>query len=460
MRHPAFLTVALIAALSGVSAPVQADEARAAALVREAEKLLADDKTDEACAKLAESVSLDPRSSTALELATCRKKQGRAASAYRAYGLVSRLAKEEKRNDRITTARNERNRLYLQLARLTVKVDDETQELDGLEIRVDEELVPTDKYGKSWESNTGEVTIVASAPGYEDDSQTVKIIRGQRKTVTVGKLKEAADPPPPQEEPKPNDDGPPEEDDPEEPEGPAAEEHESMRLVVELGAWGGYLFSNITRSEASELRGAEYFYNASSTTVIQAACANTERIPGAGDCQANFLPAHGGIMGGQVFVGWAFDPIFHLGGRAFLAKRFPDGFMFLGGPSVNIRVGGPFWLGATFVVGASEHTEELESVEGSVPEDARPFNGSQETIDVPLDTLEFSEATVTSGLILGGALELSLSILGPSPHAFVPMGEPRGFFSGSLMASLWPTFLGSTKGYQIAVPAGLSYRFH
>jgi len=454
------LTVALIAALSGFSMPVQADEAKAASLAREAEKLMSSGKTDEACEKLAESVSLDPRSATALDLAVCRKKQKRAASAYRAYGLVSRLAKQEKRNDRITTARNERNRLYLQLARITVNVDDETKKISDLEIRVDDEVLPADKYGKSWESNTGDVTIVASAPGFDDDTQTFKVIRGQRKTIKIGKLTPAEAKPEPEEQPKEpeaEDDEPEAED---EPDGPMAEEHENMRLVVELGAWGGYLFSNINRSDAPELRGAEYFYDSSPSTVTRAACANTQRIPGAGECEANFFSANGGLVGGQVFVGWAFDPIFHLGGRAFLAKRFPDGFMFLGGPSVNIRVSGPFWLGATFLVGASEHIADLKSAEGSVPEISREFNGGQETTDIPLDTLEFSEATVTSGIIFGGALEASLSLLGPSPHAFLPLGEPRGLFSGSLMASLWPMFLGTAQGYQIAVPAGLSYRFH
>ncbi len=464
MRHPAFLTVALIAALSGFSAPVRADEAKAASLAREAEKLMSSGKTDEACEKLAESVSLDPRSATALDLAVCRKKQKRAASAYRAYGLVSKLAKDEKRNDRVTEARNERNRLYLQLARITVNVDDETKKIPGLEIRVDGELLPADKYGKAWESNTGDVSVVVSAPGFDDDTQTIKVIRGQRKTIKIGKLTassapqpkvEPKDGPAPKDEPKPKD-----EEEPDEPEGPMADEHENMRLVVELGAWGGYLFSNITRSDAAELRGAEYIYNSSATEVTRAACANTQRIPGAGDCEAIFFPAHGGLVGGQVFVGWAFDPIFHLGGRAFLAKRFPDGFMFLGGPSVNIRVSGPFWLGASFLIGASEHVEKLKAAEGSVPEVSREFNGGQEVVDIPLDTLEFSEATVTSGIIFGGALEASLAILGASPHAFVPLGEPRGIFSGSLMASLWPMFLGTAQGYQIAVPAGISYRFH
>ena len=112
------------------------------------------------------------------------------------------------------------------------------------------------------------------------------------------------------------------------------------------------------------------------------------------------------------------------------------------------------------LAGTSQHVADLERAEGSVPPEFQPLNGNAARVPIPLETLGFSNGEVDAGLLLGGNLELSLALLGASPHALLPLGEATGLFSGSLMLSVWPTFMGFTDGYVFAAPAGLSYRFH
>ena len=168
----------------------------------------------------------------------------------------------------------------------------------------------------------------------------------------------------------------------------------------------------------------------------------------------------GGTVGGMAFVGWAFSPRFHAGIRGMFQARFPEGFIAGAGPSISGRVTGPFWLGASFMLGGEHHRADVEQVTGTIPEEAQQFNDDQQTFQIPLEDVPFRRDDVESGLLLGGMLELSFAILGPSPHALVPMGEPRGFFSGALYAGLYPTLMAFSPGFVLSVPAGISYRFH
>lgn len=464
--HRSLAAVLLAGAL--VAAPpawAEAGEVRAATLARDAEKLMAAGKTDAACEKLAESVSLDARSTTALDLGICRDKQKRIGSAFRAYALAEALAKKENRGDRATTARNKKNALIFKVPKLTVQVADETKELEGLVIRINDETLPADHYGKAWEVDPGELTVEASAPGHATFTTKVQIAERARKNVSVPALA-VAEAPAPTETPAPVDeagDDPPDETVAEAPaplpSGPAADEHEDGRLVVEIGAYGGFLYSDIARGSLSDLTGAAYTFARDEQVDRSASCGST-RVAGAGECEAFFEAVPGAMVGGQIFVGWAFTPRFHFGGRFFGAARFPEGFFLAGGPALSGRIAGPLWLGASFLVGTSQHRAELERAEGSVPPENQAANGGQARVPIPLESLGFTEGEVEAGLLLGGNLELSLALIGASPHALISVGEPRGLFSGALMLSVWPSMLGFTDGFVFAAPGGLSYRFH
>jgi hypothetical protein len=168
----------------------------------------------------------------------------------------------------------------------------------------------------------------------------------------------------------------------------------------------------------------------------------------------------GGLVGGHLFVGWAVHEDVHLGARGMGAKRFPDGFYVVGGPSISGRVYGPLWLGATFLLGTEQHTSDLVEAKGSVPPEFRAANNNEEQVNIGLDRLDFSSGEVDSGFMFGGSLEISVALVGPDPHAAVSMDPDVGIFSGALMLGIWPGALKAPAGFDIVIPGGISYRFH
>lgn len=458
----------VVAATFFVTAPVMAqdDVARAATLSRDAEKLLSQGKTAEACDKLTESLKLDRRGATALDLAVCREKQGRLGQAYRAYGVAAELAQKEKRQDREKTAKSSRTQLYFKLPKITVKPP--ASPPSGFKITINGEELPPSSYNKSWETDPGKVVIVASAPGHSPWETTLEFRERETKTQVVPALVPGAAPvpvtptPTPTGKPGPASAPPPPAPEPEEPEEPSEplEDDEGGRLVVEIGPMGGLLIHTIGRSGVEELNGTDYQYRSSANGETIATCGDTTSIPGAGECDALFDTEIGGLVGGELFVGWAIIPRFHLGVRGFGAKRFNEGWLFAGGPSFSVRAVGPVWLGASFLVGASEHDAFLTGAEGSVPPEHQALNDGQTMVNIPLDTVAASEAIVPSGILVGGGLELSFAILGPSPNAAVTTDLPIDLLAGSLMLGLWPSLLVAEEGFVISVPAGFAYRFH
>jgi hypothetical protein len=447
-------------------AGAQSDADKAFKLSREAEDLMSAGKLSEACEKYAQSLQLDMRGSTALDYAVCREKQGKLGQAYRAYGLAAELSQAEKRGDRVRTAKSARTKLYFKLPKLTVKVP--SKRPAGFVVTVNGEVLPSDEFGKGWEADPGNVVIIADAPGHKKWETTVKLRQRQTKTITVPALKPGEDPKPvpataptpgpgPKAQPGPAPVPVPEE--PEEPTGPL-EDDEGGRIVVEVGPMGGVLIHTIDRSGVSELDATDYQYRSSAGGETIATCGDTDSIPGAGECDALFGNEAGGVVGGELFVAWAIIPRFHLGVRGFGAKRFNDGWIFAGGPAFSVRAVGPLWLGASFLVGASEHDAALTGAEGSVPPEDQALNDGQTMVTIPLETVEPTEAIVPSGVLVGGGIELSLALLGPSPNAIVTTDLPADFLAGSLMLGIWPSLLVAEEGFAITVPGGIAYRFH
>jgi hypothetical protein len=454
----------LALALSSLCPDARADDgARAASLAHEGQKLMNAGKHEEACAKLDESQRLDPLSSTAIELGRCREKENRPGAAYRAYGAAEDLAKKEGRTDRMIQARQARGKLTFKIARVTIEVP---KPAPGMVVTIDGEPMPESAWGKSYETDPGSRTLVAEAPGYERWEDKAQFAAGRNRSIAVPALAAAkpgapAPPPKPGAAPPPKDElepEPPEEDDDDD--GAPPGEHESNRIVVEIGALGGLLYSDISRGELSELFGVSYEFNTNSGGILLASCGDLTTIPGGGECEALFDPLAGGIVGGELFIAWAVHEAVHLGGRAFGGARLPEGFFVYGGPSVSFRVAGPLWLGATFVVGTEQHRSQLASARGSVPPEYQAANGASDQVEIPLENVPFSEGDVLAGVMFGGSLEVSVSLVGPSPHALAPTTPAGDWATGAFMVGLWPAFLKAPDGFVLSVPAGFSYRFH
>ena len=228
--------------------------------------------------------------------------------------------------------------------------------------------------------------------------------------------------------------------------------------MVELAAMGGMLISAINRSGLGELGGTAYQFDSGAGAFI-GTCGDTLTFPGTGDCDAGLATELGGLVGGSLFAGISLAPEVHVGGRFGGGVRFPDGYWLAGGPSASFRAVGPLWLGASVLLGTEQHIATVDSARGSVPEAQQAINGG-EFVDIPLEDLGFTEGEVQSGFLIGGGLEISLALAGPSPHALAPTGRTGALLDGSIMLSLQPSIMVAGNGLIVNVPASIGYRFH
>jgi hypothetical protein len=167
------------------------DVVSAEALFSEGRRLMAAGNYEAACPKFADSETLDPAPGTALNLATCYKKQGKLATAWAAFQSAQTMAVRAGQNDRARAAKNEVAALEPKLSRLTVSVPEPAQ-VPGLEIRCDDRSILRSEWGLPLPRDGGSHEIVASAPNRKEWRTHVELKEsGQRLTVEVPKLEDA-----------------------------------------------------------------------------------------------------------------------------------------------------------------------------------------------------------------------------------------------------------------------------
>jgi hypothetical protein len=150
------------------------DADRAQELFDEARELMKAQRFPEACAKLAESQTLDPGGGTLLNLGICRQGEGRTATAFELLTEALAQARAAGRSDRITTAERHLAELAPLLSTLTIALSPNglppgtVVELDGaaLSPAVMNGPVPLDP---------GEHELQASCPGYAAFSSKVTL---------------------------------------------------------------------------------------------------------------------------------------------------------------------------------------------------------------------------------------------------------------------------------------------
>lgn len=154
-----------------------ADPAAAEALFREGRALLERGELAPACEKLEASNALDPSSGTLLNLAACRLRQGRTATAWAHFVSAQRLAENQGRAEQADEAKRRALELEPRLSTLTLLAAEAPL---GLEVRRNGQIVQRASLGAAVPVDPGQVVIEASAPGY----------RSERLELTLG---EAAD---------------------------------------------------------------------------------------------------------------------------------------------------------------------------------------------------------------------------------------------------------------------------
>lgn len=187
------LVLSLVAAPAPAGAQTPAlKEGAAQTLFDEAKVLFERGKFDAACEKFAASQELDPKGGTLLNLALCRERQGRVATAWTTFSEARNLSAREGRSDRVSFAESRLKELEKTLPRLLVSVDDATMRTRDLAIRIDGELLPRAVWNRAIPLDPGQHTLEATAPDHMPLTLRVTVTPRVVSTVTVPALARAA----------------------------------------------------------------------------------------------------------------------------------------------------------------------------------------------------------------------------------------------------------------------------
>jgi hypothetical protein len=172
--------------------PASADSASAEALFREGRALLERGQIDAACEKLEASNALEASAGTLLNLATCREKQGKTATAWAIFVSAEHLAQNQNRPEQAAEATRRASELEARLATLTLVV---REPVPGLVVRRAGRVVPAASFGTPLPVDLGAVVIDASASGYEPTRIEVTFgTPAEQRTLEIPKLRKVATP--------------------------------------------------------------------------------------------------------------------------------------------------------------------------------------------------------------------------------------------------------------------------
>jgi len=163
-----------------------ADPAAAEALFREGRSLLEGGDVNAACEKLEASNALEPSSGTLLNLATCRLRQGKTATAWAHFVSASRFARIQNRREHLAEAERRRAELEPRLSTLTLQVIDPPP---GLQVLRGDRKVDSASFGVRIPIDPGDHRIEASAPGYVSKTLTLTFaLSAQHRVLELPKL--------------------------------------------------------------------------------------------------------------------------------------------------------------------------------------------------------------------------------------------------------------------------------
>jgi hypothetical protein len=191
-RGPRLLAVCTAACFAlGAPVPIaradvtSQDRTIAQALFDDGKRLLNDGRYAEACAKFDSSQKLDPSLGTLLNLAVCREREGKLATAWERFREAEVVAKRERQVERQRLAEGRAASLEPRLSRVTVTVPPES-DVPGLEVRLDRATIDRAAWGTAIPVDGGKHHLAAEASGRtaweteldvqtEGDSRTVPI---------------------------------------------------------------------------------------------------------------------------------------------------------------------------------------------------------------------------------------------------------------------------------------------
>jgi PEGA domain len=191
----------LLGAPAALAQPAKGDQAAAEALFRQGRDLVAAGDHAAGCPKFDASFAMHPSASTLLNIAKCKERDGKLASAWTDYKqalTLNRETKGQKRQKELEEiATKGISALEPRLPKLRVVV---TAPPAGLEVLRDGVVLQSAALGEALPADPGKHEVRFSAPGHRAETRSVTLEEGKTTTVEVSLQADAA--PAPAKEPE------------------------------------------------------------------------------------------------------------------------------------------------------------------------------------------------------------------------------------------------------------------
>jgi hypothetical protein len=178
-----FFALALVAT---TTVPAAADPATAEALFQEGRALIDRGELEAACAKFEGSQASEPSGGTLLNLADCRARQGRTATAWAHFVAAERLSRVQGRQEQAAEAQRRRAELEPSLSTLTLHA---AAKPPGLEVKVNGRSLDAGSFDSRLPMDPGGLSIEFSAPGRKSARVVAVLLsKGHHLVVNVPEL--------------------------------------------------------------------------------------------------------------------------------------------------------------------------------------------------------------------------------------------------------------------------------
>lgn len=201
--HAVAVSLGLAFAAPALAEPTATQKATAETLFQRGVELAEAGRVADACTQFDASLQIDPALGTLFRLADCYDRMGRTASAWALFSEAQARAKAAEQAGRERIAAERVANLELRLSKLSLSLG-ENASLAGLELRLNDVLVPSASWGLPLPVDPGPQRLRLSAPGRLEWVGTVTVEKGpSTRSFTLPALVEAkvaakAEPKPPQ----------------------------------------------------------------------------------------------------------------------------------------------------------------------------------------------------------------------------------------------------------------------
>jgi hypothetical protein len=164
------------------------DRALAETLFADAKRLMTEGKLDQACPKFDDSYRAFPGTGTLINAAACYESAGKTATAWARYGEASGAAQRDGNQERLSYVKERRDALEPRLSKVKIEVSGDVRATPGLEIKINERLIPATAFGLGVPVDPGKAVVSASAPQHVSVRRELDAVEGSEQTVTIDKL--------------------------------------------------------------------------------------------------------------------------------------------------------------------------------------------------------------------------------------------------------------------------------